>query len=77
MPIFINGVEAHVVVRDLLTTEAEQAAIRAAGGAAAAAAGGGVSSTLKRDAVVVDAVVSTIGFPLVSAGHPACLFPDS
>ena len=28
MPIFINGVEAHTVVRDMLTSRAEQHALR-------------------------------------------------
>lgn len=64
LPIFINGVEAHTVVRDMLTTDAEQALVASGAGAAA-----GVSPTLRRDAVRVDAVVSTIGFPLV--GGPA------
>lgn len=61
LPIFINGVEAHTVVRDQLSSRHEQALIRR--GEA------GSSSSLKRDAVVVDAVVNTIGFPLV--GGPA------
>jgi magnesium chelatase subunit H len=60
LPIFINGVEAHTVVRDLLTTRHEQEL---------SAAGKLRDSMLKRDAVMVDAVVSTIGFPLV--GGPA------
>jgi magnesium chelatase subunit H len=54
IPIFINGVEAHTIVRDLLTSQSlphhEQ-------------------KTKGKDAVMVDAVVSTIGFPLV--GGPA------
>lgn len=60
VPIFINGVEAHTVVRDLLTTKHERALL-----------GQGVISnpTLKRDAIEVDAVINTIGFPLV--GGPA------
>ncbi|KAG1670953.1 hypothetical protein FOA52_011388 [Chlamydomonas sp. UWO 241] len=63
IPIFINGVEAHTVVRDLLTTTYEQANI-------AAGRREGVSPTLRsRDAATVDVVVSTIGFPLV--GGPA------
>ncbi len=61
LPIFINGVEAHTVVRDQLSSRHEQELIRR--GEA------GSSSSLKRDAVVVDAVVNTIGFPLV--GGPA------
>lgn len=49
---FINGVEAHTVVRDQLTSAAEQAAI---------AAGRASRGTLAPDAVAVDALVSTIG----------------
>ena len=60
VPIFINGVEAHTVVRDLLTTEHEQAK---------RAAGVVEIDSLRPDACVVDAVVSTVGFPLV--GGPA------
>jgi|AntAceMinimDraft_5_1070358.scaffolds.fasta_scaffold02164_14 hypothetical protein len=60
VPIFINGVEAHTVVRDLLTTEHEQAR---------RAAGVEEIDSLLPDAAVVDAVVSTVGFPLV--GGPA------
>lgn len=56
VPIFINGVEAHVAVRDWLTTETE------------------INDhfdnpKLLSVAVKVDAIVSTIGFPLV--GGPA------
>ena len=62
IPVFINGVEAHTIVRDWLTSEHEIE---------------GVSrGTIVRDstykpneAVSVDAIVSTIGFPLV--GGPA------
>ena len=61
IPIFINGVEAHTVVRDSLTTEYEQAE-RAAGRVA-------VASLDARKCVLVDAVVSTIGFPLVRHSH--------
>jgi magnesium chelatase subunit H len=60
VPIFINGVEGHVAVRDLLTTEYEQTQrLR------------GIKETpsLSEQAVIVDAIVSTIGFPLV--GGPA------
>ncbi|KAL4458671.1 hypothetical protein ABPG75_013536 [Micractinium tetrahymenae] len=60
LPIFINGVEAHTVVRDQLTTTHEQALLRA---------GGQTSPTLTRSAVMVDAIVNTVGFPLV--GGPA------
>ncbi|QDZ18489.1 subunit H of magnesium-chelatase [Chloropicon primus] len=52
VPIFINGVEAHTVVRDLLTTRYEED-----------------KSSLKSGHAEVDAIVSTIGFPLV--GGPA------
>uniref|UniRef100_B8HJN4 magnesium chelatase n=1 Tax=Cyanothece sp. (strain PCC 7425 / ATCC 29141) TaxID=395961 RepID=B8HJN4_CYAP4 len=55
LPIFINGVEAHVAVRDWMTTLAEQSNPGAV--------------TVKAAAVTVDAIVSTIGFPLV--GGPA------
>ena len=56
VPFFPRGWQ----VRDLLTTSHEQQLVR----------GGQVTSpTLKRDAVLVDAVVNTIGFPLV--GGPA------
>lgn len=60
VPIFINGVEAHTVVRDQLTTEHEKGLLRS---------GIKTSPTLLSDAVMVDAVVNTIGFPLV--GGPA------
>jgi len=56
VPIFINGVEAHTVVRDLLTTEHEATLEDA-------------SKDLKKGHVRVDAIVSTVGFPLV--GGPA------
>lgn len=60
LPIFINGVEAHTVVRDSLTTTHEQQLLRS---------GVQTSPTLSRNAVVVDAIVNTVGFPLV--GGPA------
>lgn len=53
---------AHVQVRDLLTSATEQAAKQRGGRAA-------VSSSLRSDAVSVEAIVNTIGFPLV--GGPA------
>jgi magnesium chelatase subunit H len=56
IPVFINGVEGHVVVRDWLTTVDEQRDLSQ-------------SPTLAKDAVCVDAIASTIGFPLV--GGPA------
>ena len=60
LPIFINGVEAHTVLRDQLTTTHEQKLI---------AEGKHSSSSLRWNAVVIDAVINTIGFPLV--GGPA------
>ncbi len=60
LPVFINGVEGHVVVRDWLTTEYEQAQREQ---------GNKEILSLSEDAVKVDAIVSTIGFPLV--GGPA------
>ena len=62
IPIFINGVEAHTIVRDLLTSNDEIEAVQS----------GQIryETTYQRDkAVQVDAIVSTIGFPLV--GGPA------
>lgn len=60
VPIFINGVEGHVAVRDLMTTEYELEMRDL-----------GIKETLSLSdqAVKVDAIVSTIGFPLV--GGPA------
>jgi len=62
IPVFINGVEAHTIVRDLLTSQYE--------------IDGVAKGTIVRDntyvpskAARVDAIVSTIGFPLV--GGPA------
>jgi magnesium chelatase subunit H len=60
VPIFINGVEGHVAVRDWMTTAYEQAQ---------RALGNREFPSLSADAVQVDAIVSTIGFPLV--GGPA------
>jgi magnesium chelatase subunit H len=60
VPIFINGVEGHVAVRDLLTTDFEQTQRRH---------GSIATPSLSAEAVSVDAIVSTIGFPLV--GGPA------
>ncbi|AKG24326.1 magnesium chelatase subunit H [Calothrix sp. 336/3] len=60
LPIFINGVEGHVAVRDWLTTEYEIQQRQ----------GGNIETpSLSSTAVLVDAIVSTIGFPLV--GGPA------
>ncbi|MBE9011601.1 magnesium chelatase subunit H [Pseudanabaenaceae cyanobacterium LEGE 13415] len=60
VPIFINGVEGHVAVRDLMTTDYEMEMRDS-----------GIKETLSLSdqAVKVDAIVSTIGFPLV--GGPA------
>ena len=87
LPIFINGVEAHVAVRDWMTTAYEQAIIKEALGETTKPqmpqgveqeAGRQVqvsrrisypSATLSKEAVEVDVIVSTIGFPLV--GGPA------
>jgi len=60
IPIFINGVEAHTIVRDMLTSDYEQQN-RAQGVIEV--------DSLKSDATIIDAVVSTVGFPLV--GGPA------
>jgi magnesium chelatase subunit H len=60
LPIFINGVEGHVAVRDWMTTDYEQAQ---------RSLGHLQTPSLSEAAVRVDAIVSTIGFPLV--GGPA------
>lgn len=60
LPIFINGVEGHVAVRDWLTTAYEQDQRRR---------GNRAILSLAPTAISVDAIVSTIGFPLV--GGPA------
>ena len=60
LPIFINGVEGHVAVRDWMTTAYEQQQRQL---------GKVEIQSLSSDAVKVDAIVSTIGFPLV--GGPA------
>jgi magnesium chelatase subunit H len=60
VPIFINGVEGHVAVRDWMTTQYEQEQRQM---------GNRETLSLSEDAVSVDAIVSTIGFPLV--GGPA------
>ena len=61
VPIFIQGVDAHIAVRDQLTSPFEKEAVLR----------GEVpeNRTLSPDAIEVDAVVNTIGFPLV--GGPA------
>ncbi len=60
LPIFINGVEGHVAVRDWMTTTHENQQRQQ---------GKKVIPSLSTEAVTVDAIVSTIGFPLV--GGPA------
>ena len=60
LPIFINGVEGHVAVRDWMTTAYETSQRET---------GNIQIKSLSKDAVKVDAIVSTIGFPLV--GGPA------
>ncbi|MBD2578855.1 magnesium chelatase subunit H [Oscillatoria sp. FACHB-1406] len=60
LPIFINGVEGHVAVRDWMTTDYEQQQRQQ---------GNIEIKSLSTEAVKVDAIVSTIGFPLV--GGPA------
>jgi magnesium chelatase subunit H len=60
LPLFINGVEGHVAVRDLMTTDHEQAQRQR---------GIVEIASLSEQAARVDAIVSTIGFPLV--GGPA------
>jgi magnesium chelatase subunit H len=60
LPIFINGVESHVAVRDWLTTNYEKSQREK---------GNKEILSLSENAVKVDAIVSTIGFPLV--GGPA------
>ncbi|HYX17318.1 MAG TPA: magnesium chelatase subunit H [Nostoc sp.] len=60
LPIFINGVEGHVAVRDLMTTDYEIQQRQL---------GNTETPSLSSEAVKVDAIVSTIGFPLV--GGPA------
>jgi len=61
IPCFINGVEAHTIVRDKLTSSHEQFNRNNLGIIDV--------DSLKPDACKVDAVVSTVGFPLV--GGPA------
>lgn len=61
LPLFITGVDGHIAVRDSLTSPFETEAVKRGDMPA--------NPTLSPDAVNVDAVVSTIGFPLV--GGPA------
>ena len=60
LPIFINGVEGHVAVRDWMTSTHENTQRKL---------GNIETPSLSNEAVEVDAIVSTIGFPLV--GGPA------
>jgi magnesium chelatase subunit H len=60
LPIFINGVEGHVAVRDWMTTKYESQQRQQ---------GKIETPSLSSEAVEVDSIVSTIGFPLV--GGPA------
>ncbi|WYL94833.1 MAG: magnesium chelatase subunit H [Gloeotrichia echinulata IR180] len=60
LPIFINGVEGHVAVRDWMTTDYEIQQRQQ---------GNIETPSLSQTSVKVDAIVSTIGFPLV--GGPA------
>ncbi|AFZ26151.1 cobaltochelatase CobN subunit [Cylindrospermum stagnale PCC 7417] len=60
LPIFINGVEGHVAVRDWMTTDYEIQQRQL---------GNIQTPSLSNEAVKIDAIVSTIGFPLV--GGPA------
>lgn len=60
LPIFINGVEGHVAVRDWMTTDYEQEQ---------RSHNNIELPSLTNDAVKLDAIASTIGFPLV--GGPA------
>ena len=60
LPIFINGVEGHVAVRDWMTTDYEIQQRNE---------GNKTTLSLSPEAGKVDAIVSTIGFPLV--GGPA------
>ena len=60
LPIFLNGVEGHIAVRDLMTTEYEQDQRKK---------GNKEIASLSPDAVAVEAIISTIGFSLV--GGPA------
>jgi magnesium chelatase subunit H len=60
LPIFINGVEGHVAVRDWMTTDYETQQRKQ---------GNIETPSLSSEAVKVNAIISTIGFPLV--GGPA------
>ena len=70
VPIFINGVEAHAIVRDWLTSTAERESLGKKEKDGGGGGGGGRIAKKMSDRLVdVDAIVSTIGFPLV--GGPA------
>eukprot|EP01038_Epipyxis_sp_PR26KG_P011025 gene11025-14806_t len=59
IPVFINGVEGHTVVRELFTTHHEQEILK----------NSNLDWELSRECTRVDAIINTIGFPLV--GGPA------
>jgi magnesium chelatase subunit H len=65
VPVFINGIESHTIVRDLLTSEHEIKEVQ--DGTIVR-----LDSFRKDCAVTIDCIVSTIGFPLV--GGPAGSF---
>ena len=72
LPIFINGVEGHIAVRDWMTTAWEREELEAGkieNGSLAKNAKDAKDAKNAKEAVEVDAIVSTIGFPLV--GGPA------
>ncbi|MEA5474535.1 cobaltochelatase subunit CobN [Synechococcus sp. CCY9201] len=68
LPVFINGVEGHMAVRDWMTSATELATAQVAEQTSEQTSEAPASGA-RRDAVAVDAIVSTIGFPLV--GGPA------
>jgi magnesium chelatase subunit H len=66
VPIFINGVEAHTIVRDQLTSDTELAEERARDPFGAAMADMGIAGLGGGSGKVrIDSVINTIGFPLV------------
>ena len=62
IPVFISGVEGHTVVRDLFTTKHEER-LRSKGNLGGGKTGAGWQ--LSPECTMVDAIVNTIGFPLV------------
>jgi magnesium chelatase subunit H len=66
VPIFINGVEAHTIVRDQLTSDTELAEERTRDPFGAAMADMGIAGLGGGSGKVrIDSVINTIGFPLV------------